>query len=80
MKFQQWLTEQSKREDFVGSFARDMADIELGKFAHGRGADEHKKWANVVTRRGSLRQIRDFNSAWSEFIAYQEEESEEVSA
>lgn len=80
MKFQQWLFEQSQREDFVGSFARDMADVELSKFAHGRGADEHKKWANVVTRRGSWRQIRAFNRVWSEFEAYKEQLHEETSA
>lgn len=68
LKFGEWLTSQQYREDLVGNLARepDMQNIEH-KFSR-RKSDEHRNWADVVTRIDEPGRTAVFNEAWQEFL------------
>ena len=70
MKFQQWLNKQKDRQDQIGGLARALDEIDTQKYPYSqrRKADEHHKWASIVTRFGSQAQVRSFNKAWQEFL------------
>jgi hypothetical protein len=76
MDFYKWLQKQQGREDRIGAFARAFADIDPGKLKKKSGRrqkDAHKKWANIVTRRGNPRWVMVFNQAWEEYVDMCEE-------
>lgn len=76
MDFYKWLQKQQERQDRIGAFARAFADIDPAKLKKSSGRrkkDAHKKWANIVTRRGNPRWIMVFNQAWAEFDEIREE-------
>jgi predicted metal-dependent TIM-barrel fold hydrolase len=68
LRFEEWLTNQQSREDLVGSLARepDMQHIEHKPSR--RKPDEHKNWADIVTRLDEPGRIVVFNEAWQEFL------------
>lgn len=70
MKFQQWLDKQKDRQDQIGGLARALDDVDAKKYPYSRRrkADEHRKWASIVTRFGSQAHVRSFNKAWQEFL------------
>lgn len=76
MDFYTWLQKQQGRKDRIGAFARTFADIDpskLKKKSGRRKKDSHKKWANIVTRRGNPRWVTVFNQAWEEYSELQEQ-------
>ncbi len=70
MQFQQWLNQQKDRQDQVGGLARALDEVDAMKYPYSqrRKADEHRKWASIVTRFGSPAHVRSFNLAWQEFL------------
>jgi hypothetical protein len=68
LRFKEWLNHQQYREDLIGNFARvlDMEDIHY-QFSR-RKSDEHRNWADIVSRIAEPGQIPVFNVAWQEFL------------
>jgi hypothetical protein len=69
LTFKEWLSDQKKRKDQIGSLARAMAKIDYSYVRSRRKPDEHKKWANIVTRHGKPEHVLIFNRAWREYQA-----------
>ena len=70
MDFQEWLNQQTEREDAIGKLAQAMTVIDLRHLqSRSSRSDEHKKWANIVTLYGEIEHVRAFNTAWSEYEA-----------
>ena len=70
MKFKDWLLKQRERNDNVGTLARALADVDPRKFGRDnrrRKPDEHRRWARIVTRYGTMAHVQAFNQAWDEF-------------
>jgi hypothetical protein len=65
--FQHWLSNQKQRQDSVGKLARAMAEVDYGYVQKRRKPDEHKKWADIVTRHGEPKHVLAFNQAWREY-------------
>lgn len=66
--FKPWLLKQIERQDQIGILARAMSQIE-DNYKPRRKFDEHKKWADLVTRLGNPDHVRAFNRAWREYQA-----------
>ena len=68
LRFEEWLNNQQYREDLIGDFARvlDKEDIRH-KFSRHK-SDEHKNWADIVSRINEPGHIPAFNDAWQEFL------------
>jgi hypothetical protein len=68
LKFEEWLTNQQYREDLVGHLARDpnMQNIEKKSTRH--KSDEHRNWADIVTRIDEPGRTAVFYEAWQEFL------------
>ncbi len=68
LKFEEWLTDQQYREDFVGDLARspDIRNEDLRPSK--RKNDEHKYWADIVTKLSQPGFVAAFNDAWQEFL------------
>ena len=67
--FQDWLFQQQSRADQVGNLARAISTADLRYTPSRRKEDEHKKWADIITRQGKSEHIRAFNGAWHEYLA-----------
>jgi hypothetical protein len=65
--FQSWLLQQQSRSDRVGKLARALSTADLNYTPPRRKNDEHKKWADIITRRGKPEHIQAFNRAWNEY-------------
>ncbi len=73
MTFENWIARQAQRSDQVGELARALASIDPSNYRPPRRKfDEHKKWADLITRHGTWEQVRAFNRAWKEFTRIQE--------
>ena len=72
MKFKEWLNDQRHRNDAVGALAQATKDVSQVPLARGRQQDEHKKWAEFLTRNGTWRHVVAFNDAWQEFLLAKE--------
>ncbi len=72
MTFQSWLFNQKRRQDLVGKLARAFATVDLGYVKPRRKPDEHKKWADIVTRLGEQEHVLAFNQAWREYVKIEE--------
>lgn len=73
LKFEEWLTNQQARDDRIGDFARVLSRAEYRQKFSGRRWDEHKGWADIVSRITEPGHITAFNQAWQEFILAKEE-------
>ena len=71
--FQNWLLQQQSRKDRVGSLARAVSTADLSYIPPRRKNDEHKKWADIITRQGQPEHIRAFNRAWDEYQTIQDD-------
>jgi hypothetical protein len=67
LKFEQWLTEQRYRKDRIGDFARFFSEADEQEYFSKRSRDEHKGWADRVSRIAEPRHITNFNQAWQEY-------------
>jgi uncharacterized protein YozE (UPF0346 family) len=72
MTFRKWLLQQQKREDRVGKLARAVSTVDPNYIPPRRKHDEHKKWADIITRQGKPEHIQAFNRAWDEYLAAKE--------
>ena len=73
LKFEEWLTNQQARDDRIGDFARVLSRVDQQpKFSRHRW-DEHKGWADIVTRITEPGHIPVFNQAWREFLLAKED-------
>lgn len=71
--FQDWILQQQSRMDEVGKLARAIRVADLSYTSSRRKDDEHKKWADIITRQGQPEHIRAFNGAWDEYLAVKDE-------
>jgi hypothetical protein len=69
LTFASWLFNQIERKDQIGKLARAMEQIEYGNVKPRGKPDQHKKWANIVTRYGEPEHVLAFNQAWREYLA-----------
>lgn len=69
LTFKEWLFNQKERQDKIGKLARAMAKIDFSYVQPRRKPDEHKKWADIITRHGQPEHILTFNQAWEEYQA-----------
>lgn len=69
LTFKEWLFNQKERPDKVGKLARAMAEVDFSYVRSRRKPDEHKRWANIVTRHGKPEHVLTFNRAWEEYQA-----------
>ncbi len=67
LTFRRWLSTQEQRPDPIGGLARAMAELDYDKLPLKRKPDEHKRWADIVTRHGEPKHILAFNQAWREY-------------
>jgi hypothetical protein len=67
LTFKRWLSNQKERQDQIGKLARAMAEVDHSHVQTRRKSDEHKKWANIVTRYGEPEHVLAFNRAWREY-------------
>jgi uncharacterized protein YozE (UPF0346 family) len=67
LTFKEWLFKQKERKDAVGRLARAMDEVDFSYVKPRRKPDEHKKWANIVTRHGKPEHVLTFNRAWREY-------------
>ena len=67
LTFKNWLFNQKEREDQIGKLARAMATIDYSPVQRRRKPDEHKKWADIVTRHDQPEYVLFFNRAWQEY-------------
>jgi hypothetical protein len=65
--FQDWLLQQLLRTDQVGKLARAISTADLSYTPSRRKDDEHKKWADIITRQGQPEHVLGFNRAWNEY-------------
>lgn len=73
MTFENWIANQTQRPDQVGALARVLVQIDFSTYRPSRRqSDEHKKWADLITRHGTGEQVHAFNRAWKEFLRAQE--------
>jgi hypothetical protein len=68
LRFDDWLIEQQYRDDLIGDLARAAALQEIHLEASKRRPDEHRNWADIVTRFAEPGHIIGFNMAWQEFL------------
>ena len=68
LTFEEWLTNQQYREDLVGNLARDPKMQNVEHKSSRRKPDEHKSFADIVTRTDEPGRITVFNEAWQEFL------------
>jgi hypothetical protein len=70
MKFEEWIAVQQSRDDFIGEFARILAtqDREPTVSKRRSNVDEHRIWADIVTRMPPPGYVDAFNHAWQEFL------------
>lgn len=68
LRFDTWLTDQQHRADAVGELARAPGMLVVDPKPSKRAPDEHRNWADVVTRFDDPRHIPAFNDAWQEFL------------
>ena len=76
LKFEEWLTNQQDRKDGNGDFARVLSKGELLSKSSRHKWDEHKGWADVVSRIPETGHIPAFNQAWQEFILAKDVEAD----
>lgn len=69
LTFKEWLLNQKGRKDRIGKLARAMAEIDFSYVQPRRKPDEHKRWANIITRHGKPEHVPTFNQAWQEYQA-----------
>lgn len=69
MTFQNWLLQQQSRTDRIGKLARAVNTVDHTYTPSRRKNDEHKKWADIITRQGKPEHIPAFNRAWDEYLA-----------
>ena len=67
MTFRNWLSRQQSRMDRVGKLARAISTVDPSYTPSRRKNDEHKKWADIITRQGQPEHIQAFNRAWNEY-------------
>ena len=67
MTFYDWLIQQKHRHDAAGALATAVGAVEAPK-SSGRQQDEHKRWAEFLSRHGNRQHILAFNEAWDEFL------------
>lgn len=72
MLFEIWLVEQQTRQDEIGEFACFWGRQDTLTTIPKRYADEHKRWAYLVSRVASPGHIAIFNAAWQEFLLARE--------
>jgi hypothetical protein len=75
MTFRSWLIQQQSRMDRVGKLARAISKVDANYTPPRRKNDEHKKWADIITRQGGPEHIRAFNRAWNEYQAAKDKAS-----
>jgi hypothetical protein len=70
MRFEDWIAVQQSRDDFIGEFARILAtqDTEPAPSRRRSNVDEHRSWADIVTRMPPPGYSDAFNQAWREFL------------
>lgn len=68
LKFEEWLIDQQDREDFIGDLARLLGLPDIAPKPSGRNTDEHKNWADIVTRMAQPGDVATFNEAWQQFL------------
>lgn len=68
IRFDEWLNDQLHRDDYVGDLARVASKREAVPAPSRRAPDEHRIWADIVTRIVEPGYIDDFNDAWQEFL------------
>ncbi|HLF88472.1 MAG TPA: hypothetical protein VI451_05980 [Anaerolineales bacterium] len=78
LKFEEWLTNQQARDDRIGDFARVLSRAEYQQKFSRRRWDEHKGWAEIVSRITEPGHIPAFNQAWQEFILAKEAASDSL--
>ncbi|MCA9998401.1 MAG: hypothetical protein KDE56_21710 [Anaerolineales bacterium] len=66
LTFKAWLLKQTERKDAIGKLAQAMSKMEY-TYTPRRKNDEHKKWADIITRHGEVRHVVAFNQAWREY-------------
>ena len=66
LTFKAWLLKQMERQDAIGKLAQTMLKLEPA-YVPRRNNDEHKKWADIITRHGELVHVLAFNQAWREY-------------
>ncbi len=71
--FQDWLLQQQSRADLVGNLARAVSTTDPHYTPTRRKNDEHKKWADIITRQGKPEYIQAFNGAWNEYLAIKDD-------
>lgn len=74
LKFEEWLSKQQNRQDGIGDFARVLSNAKVPTKTSRQKWDEHKGWADVVSRIPEAGHIPAFNLAWREFILAKAEE------
>lgn len=67
LTFNSWLFNQKDRQDQIGKLARFLNRLDHRPVQQRGRSDEHKKWANIITRHGEPEHIRAFNLAWHEY-------------
>jgi uncharacterized protein YozE (UPF0346 family) len=77
MTFRNWLLEQQSRTDPVGKLARAISTVDHNYTPPRRKNDEHKKWADIITRQGQPEHVLAFNRAWDEYQAAKENAAQE---
>jgi uncharacterized protein YozE (UPF0346 family) len=73
LTFQQWLFNQKKRQDRIGKLARAMEQVDFSYMRPKRKSDEHKMWADIITRHGEPEHVLAFNRAWNEYQLVKQE-------
>jgi len=73
MTFQHWLFNQKQRQDRIGKLARAMANVDFSYMRSKRKPDEHKMWADIITRHGEPEDVLAFNRAWHEYQLIKQE-------
>jgi hypothetical protein len=66
--FADWLVHQQQREDAIGDLARVLVLQTITQKVSNRRIDEHKNWADIVTKSDTPGHIFAFNDAWQEFL------------
>ena len=66
--FEEWLTDQQSREDNIGFLAQVLLEQEIKPTSSKRKPDEHRHWADIVSKIEGPGYIYFFNFAWQEYI------------
>jgi len=72
LTFDEWLSNQQNRSDPIGELARVPSMRSSPHLPSGRGANEHKNWADLVIRIPEPGHVAVFNDAWQEFLLAKE--------